>query len=318
MGVVDRIMEGHREWAEIIEDRPLVVSVSGGKDSTAMALWLIDQGLKDRCTFVFADTKWEHPVLYKYIDEVLEPKIGKIHRVVSEKYPGGMPDLIRKKQAFPSHRFRFCTESLKIAPLRAFIEQVRHTTGGSPINVVGIRAEESQRRSKFEEWDDAGPMQCDTWRPLITWLVEDVVAIHTKHNVPPCPLYLREENAASRVGCYPCILSRKKEILAVADQDSWRIDEIRNLEAELGESYAKRLAAKGETFESAGKNRPAYFQSRKRLQGEGWDIDRAVAWSRTSRGGGTQTELFHTSEPGCQMWGLCDIGDATPEGEPDE
>ena len=317
MSVIERIVEGAREWPDIIEDRPLVVSVSGGKDSTAMALWLIDQGLKDRCTFVFADTKWEHPDLYTYLDKVLEPKIGKIHRAVSEKYPGGMPDMIRKKQAFPSNRLRFCTENLKILPLRNFLNKVREETGKDPINVVGIRAQESQRRSKFEEWDNAGPMECDTWRPLIDWLVEDVIAIHTKHAIPPCSLYLRDNHPASRVGCYPCILSRKKEILAVAEQDPWRIDEIRKLESELHDSYAKRLAAKGETFESAGRNKPAYFQARKRLQGEGWGIGKVVEWSRTTRGG-LQVEMFHTSEPGCQMWGLCDIGEGTPEGESDE
>ena len=317
MGVIDRIMAGASHWKDIIEDRPLVVSVSGGKDSTAMALWLIDQGLQDRCTFVFADTKWEHPDLYQYIDEILEPKIGKIHRAVSEKYPGGMKDMIIQRQAFPSNRMRFCTEHLKIIPLRSFIGKVRRSTGLEPINVVGIRAQESQRRSKFEEWEDGGPMQCDTWRPLIDWLVEDVVAIHTKHAVPPCSLYLRDEHPSSRVGCYPCILSRKKEILAVAEQDPWRIDEIRDLESSLETSYASRLAAKGETFESAGRNRPAYFQARKRLQGKGWGIDEVVEWSKTTHGG-KQVEMFHTSEPGCQMWGLCDIGEGTPEGEPDE
>ena len=317
MGVVDRIMEGHREWAEIIEDRPLVVSVSGGKDSTAMALWLIDQGLQDRCTFVFADTKWEHPDLYKYIDEVLEPKIGKIHRAVSKKYPGGMPDMVRQKGAFPSRMIRFCTEHLKVVPMREFIEKVRHTTGEEPISVVGIRAQESKRRSKFEEWEDGGPMKCDTWRPLITWLLEDVVAIHTKHSIPPCGLYLRENHPAQRVGCYPCIMSRKSEILAVAQQDPWRIDEIRKLEGEVTEVMERKLAERGETLESLGRTAPGYFQARSGREGKCWPIDRVVEWSQTARGG-KQVELFHTSEPGCQMWGLCDIGDATPEGEPDE
>ena len=308
MSLMERIKAGFRDWPDLIEDRPLVVSVSGGKDSTAMALWLIDQGLKDRCTFVFADTKWEHPDLYRYLDEVLEPLLGKVHRAVSGKYPGGMKEMIVKRQAFPSNRMRFCTEHLKINPLREFIDGVRQDTGKEPINVVGIRAQESQRRSKFEEWEDGGPMQCDTWRPLIDWLVEDVVEIHTRHGVPPCSLYLRESNPASRVGCYPCILSRKKEILAVAEQDPWRIDEIRDLEEQLAESYAKRLADKGETFESTGRSKPAYFQARKRLQGEGWGIDKVVEWSKTSRGG-KQFELFTAEEPGCQMWGLCDLGD---------
>ena len=128
MGVIDRILEGAREWPQIIEDRPLIVSVSGGKDSTAMALWLIDQGLRDRCTFVFADTQWEHPDLYKYMDEVLEPTIGQIHRVTSKKYPGGMKDMVRQKGAFPSRMIRFCTEHLKVNPLREFFADFRECT----------------------------------------------------------------------------------------------------------------------------------------------------------------------------------------------
>ncbi len=306
MSVIDRISEGAREWKDIIEDRPLVVSVSGGKDSTAMALWLIDQGLRDRCTFVFADTKWEHPDLYRYLDEVLEPKIGKIHRAVSEKYPGGMADMVTSKGAFPSRMIRFCTEHLKVVPMRNFIGSVRQSTNQEPISVVGIRAQESQRRSRFEEWDDGGPMKCDTWRPLITWLVDDVVAIHAKHNIPPCSLYLRDNHPAQRVGCYPCIMSRKSEILAVAEQDPWRIDEIRKLESEVTQVMKDKLAAKGETIESMGRTDPGFFQARSSASGECWPIDKVVEWARTSRGG-RQFELFHTSEPGCQMWGLCDI-----------
>ena len=317
MSVIDRIADGYRDWPDIIEDRPLVVSVSGGKDSTAMALWLIDQGLRDRCTFVFADTKWEHPDLYKYLDEVLEPKIGKIHRAVSEKYPGGMPDMVKSKGAFPSRMIRFCTEHLKVVPMRNFINSVREQTGVEPISVVGIRAQESKRRSKFEEWDDGGPMKCCTWRPLITWVVDDVVAIHRKHNIPPCSLYLRDDHPAQRVGCYPCIMSRKAEVLAVAQQDPWRIDEIRQLENDVTKVMVEKLKERGETLESLGRSKPGFFQSREGRDGKCWPIDKVVEWARTSRGG-VQFELFHTSEPGCQMWGLCDIGDGTPEGEPDE
>ena len=313
MSVIDRIMGGARKWADIIEDRPLIVSVSGGKDSTAMALWLIDQGLRDRCTFVFADTQWEHPDLYKYMDQVLEPVLGKIHKVTSKKYPGGMADMVKQKGAFPTRMIRFCTEHLKVNPLREFFADYRERTGLDPVSVVGIRAQESHRRSKFEEWDNGGPLKCDTWRPLISWLVEDVIAIHNKHNVPPCSLYLRDKNAASRVGCYPCIMSRKDEIRAVAEEDSWRIDQIRELEAEVTEVMRAKLEAKGETFESMGRTEPGFFQARKGRGGQCWPIDKVVEWSRTSRGG-SQIEMFHTSEPGCQMWGLCDIGDATPEG----
>ena len=223
-----------------------------------------------------------------------------------------MPDLVKKKGAFPPRVLRFCTQELKVLPIKKFISDFREAHGVEPINVVGIRAEESLRRSKFLEWEDGGPMGCDTWRPLIDWLVGDVIEIHSKHNVPPCPLYLRENNPASRVGCYPCIMSRKKEILAVSTEDSWRIDEIRGLEKEVGDALEARLAKKGETLESAGRERPSFFQARLGTDEKSWPIDKVVEWAKTSRGG-RQFEMFHTSEPGCQMWGLCDIGDASPD-----
>jgi 3'-phosphoadenosine 5'-phosphosulfate sulfotransferase (PAPS reductase)/FAD synthetase len=289
-----------------IGDRPLVVSVSGGKDSTAMALWLIEQGLRDRCTFVFADTRWEHPDLYRYLDEVLEPLLGKLHRVTSEKHPEGMAGLVKHKGVFPSRQIRFCTQELKVKPLIKFLKD--HP--GDPINVVGIRAAESERRSKMFEWETGGPIGCDTWRPLISWTVQDVIDIHTRNNIAPCSLYLRAEHPSSRVGCYPCIMSRKSEILAVAKADPWRIDEIRELEHLVGLGRVARLEAKGEKFDTSLSAMPGFFQERMGRGGRCWPIDDVVEWAKTSRGG-RQFELFHTSNPGCQMWGLCDVGEAS-------
>lgn len=44
-----------------------VVSVSGGKDSTALYLWAIEQFGKDGFYPVFADTGHEHPVTLNYL-----------------------------------------------------------------------------------------------------------------------------------------------------------------------------------------------------------------------------------------------------------
>lgn len=280
--IFEQIAGGAKTWRDIIQDRPLVVSLSGGKDSTAMALWLVEQGLKDRCHWVFADTGWEHPDLYKYLT-YLEGILGPIHRAASSKYPGGMPDLARKKQMFPARTIRFCTTELKVVPIREYLDTFDH-----PINCVGIRAEESRSRAALEVWDSGGPLEVDTWRPIIEWGIQDVVAIHNKYGVAPCALYLRSQNPSSRVGCYPCIYARKKEIAAVADNDPWRIDEIRALEAEIGSTFFHREAASKSGADPAG-------------------IDEVVSWARTAHGG-RQFKLFDDGEPGCRMWGLCDIG----------
>jgi hypothetical protein len=61
-----------KEDLEKLKDEHIVLGMSGGKDSTACALLLEKNGIKfDR---VFMDTGWEHPALYDYIKDVLEPR----------------------------------------------------------------------------------------------------------------------------------------------------------------------------------------------------------------------------------------------------
>lgn len=311
MSVVDKIgVDGitFDDWPRIIEDRPLLVSLSGGKDSTATMLWLHEQGLRERCHYVFADTGWEHPEVYRYLDEVVDPLCGgRLVRVRSKKYPRGMPQLVRERGLFPTRRRRFCTQELKQLPIRDHIKELR-AAGHDVINTVGIRAAESKARSRFEMWDRGGPMgaDVDVWRPLIHWTVADVIDIHRRHNVRPCSLYLRSEHPSLRVGCWPCIHSRKAEVRAVAETDPGRIDVIRELESDV---QAVKRERKGDKFDPAINGAlPTFFQARTGRTGEPWPIDKVVDWSRTAHGG-RQRELFTTDTPGCQMWGLCDMGE---------
>ena len=216
-----------------------------------------------------------------------------------------MVDLVLGKGVFPQRNRRFCTEELKQKPIKEHIKHLR-SEGHDVISVVGVRAAESKARSKLEMWDRGGPIgkDVDVWRPLIDWTVADVIDIHNRNNVQPCSLYFAKGYNAKLVGCRPCISSRKKEIQAVADHTPERIDLIRDLEDQVSEIRTKKILAKGLVPRS---ERAHFFQTP--LQnGEEWNIDKVVAWSRTSRGG-KQFEMFTTETPGCQMWGLCDMGE---------
>lgn len=75
-------------------DSIAVVSVSGGKDSTATALCAIDEYGVDRCRFVFADTGHEHELTIAYLTDYLPRKLAIRIDVVKADFSA---DIARKR-----------------------------------------------------------------------------------------------------------------------------------------------------------------------------------------------------------------------------
>ena len=63
-GITDLKVWG-REMRAILQEREIMASVSGGKDSTAMALLFKEAELPYQLTFM--DTHWEHPSTKEYL-----------------------------------------------------------------------------------------------------------------------------------------------------------------------------------------------------------------------------------------------------------
>ncbi len=297
---------------------PHVASLSGGKDSTAMALYLMEQGIEFNP--LFYDTGWEHPAVYEYIENDLPRILGKPVRAVEGKVPdlpeeiepialefesrlgrrSAMVRLCLYKGMFPGRLQRWCTQYLKIEGLKKALKEY-----DAPVNCVGVRAGESAARSKLPERELSTSLDCMVWRPILSWTKADVIAIHNRHGIAPNRLYLQ---GAERVGCWPCIFSRKSEVRFIAETDPERIAIIRDLEEAVSILAARRLAKKGESFEAKGLKPPTFFLGHRGKERN--TIDRVVEWSRTKRGG-RQMSMFREDEivPGCLQWGLCDTGD---------
>ena len=277
---------------EQFDGLPLIVSVSGGKDSTALALAMRQAGLT--FSMVFADTGWEAPETYAHLDHLRE-RIGPIDVCGVE---GGMVARIKRRAGFPARMQRWCTRELKIEPLRKYHD----TIGDDTVSVVGVRSAESAARSKLPEYEDDARWGGWIWRPLIAWTVEDVLAIHHRHGIEINPLYKRGHN---RVGCFPCVYSGKEDIRLVAEHAPERIDQIRDLEADTKRERAGRNSIEPGRY----KHEEGTFFQGQGTRGGAMPIDRVVAWSRTSHGGKQLPLLQPPPDGGCFRWGMCEPPD---------
>lgn len=269
-----------------------------------MSLYLMECGIEHER--VFADTGWEADVTYDYLKTTLAAALGPITWVRGARQ---MEELIRHKLMFPGRTARYCTEMLKTMPIAAHIETAL-CGGQEVINTVGIRAAESPARADMTEWDWSNALDCEVWRPILRWTEQDVIDIHMRHGLTPNPLYLQ---GARRVGCWPCIFSRKSEVRLIAETDPARLTKLRVLEQEVGDLVEARAKGRGKTLA----NRPSWFQNpttQRRPDGSRdgscWAIDRVVAWSRSAPRGKETLDrdefLLSGSQEGCARWGYCE------------
>ena len=212
-----------------------VVQFSGGKDSTALALWAREQ-FGDDFVPLFCDTGWEHPLTMAYIATINERLFGgRLVTLKSARFTGGMVQLVQIKKRVPSRKARFCTSELKVEPSIEFVANLMAEQNDEATVYQGIRADESDNRRAAGARFWADDYDCWIERPLFTWTAEQVFEMHRKHDIEPNPLYML---GSARVGCFPCILVNHQELRRLSETLPEVWDRMAELEA----------AAAGRTF----------------------------------------------------------------------
>lgn len=120
-----------------------VIALSGGKDSTALALRLTEVEPRDY-EFIGNWTGNELPALYAHLAR-LEDLFGKKIRRVGASVD--LYGLIEQQEMLPNFRARFCTRILKIEPTIDYFQ----TLPAGSVLYVGLRADEEERAGIFGE-----------------------------------------------------------------------------------------------------------------------------------------------------------------------
>lgn len=139
-----------------------VVGLSGGKDSTALALWLVENEPRDY-EFICNETGNELPEMHAHWAK-LEQLLGRqIKRV---RHTSDLLQLCEEMQMLPNWHARWCTRILKIEPT---IEYMESLPVGSVL-YVGLRADEEARRGLYgEDITIRFPMREIGWNEANVW-----------------------------------------------------------------------------------------------------------------------------------------------------
>ncbi len=257
----------------------ILILYSGGKDSQASLIWAVIKYGVSNCEAVFCDTGWENPVTYDHIVSTCNDLNVKLNIIKSSKYDG-MIDLAIKKKRFPSTKARFCTEELKIKPSIDYV--LSHNE--HLIIVEGIRKNESLSRSRMEAQctyfkyyfepyghDKNGKPKyhsyrkkeiiawtkqwnADKIRPIFDWSANQTLNFIKDNGQLPNPLYYQ---GFSRVGCFPCIMARHREVKLIIKNHPEQWHALKNAEAKVGVTffppdYIPKHAQYGKGFSTIG------------------------------------------------------------------
>ena len=188
-----------------------IISFSGGKDSTALLLKMLEKGMMID-EIVFCDTGVEFPQMYKHIDKVgrlIKRPITKLKSPYTFEYL--MFEYVKKKgkkkgsrgYSWPDFRVRWCTDYFK---RRLWQNHIRKYKGHTVIEYHGITLDEAHRTNRNKDGRNIK-------YPLVDWGMtgKDCLDFCYKAGFDWDGLYKK----LNRVSCYLCPLQRLSELKVI-------------------------------------------------------------------------------------------------------
>lgn len=261
---------------DLSEYHLIIVAYSGGKDSTACVLDLLDRGVPlERIEL------WHHDVDgrgERFMDWPCTPEYcrafaGAMNATIrySWREGGFLREMMRDGDATAPVAFetskeivkvggngpaatrlkfpqvgaitsgRWCSPVLKIDVARRVFANDWRFESGKFLLVTGERREESKTRAKYQEFEEHNSTNSKRtvhqWRPVIDWPERKVWAIMERYRIRPHPAY---RLGWGRLSCMSCIFGDRDQWASVRELDPPRFHRIANLEKRFGVTIQRK------------------------------------------------------------------------------
>lgn len=223
-----------------------VINHSGGKDSQAMYLKLVEIIPGDQILVIHADLPGaDWPGTIEHIQNTVTHKL-EIVRAGKTFF-----DMVRHRGMWPSPKYRQCTSDLKRGPIEKAIRHYMKAHGFTKIvNCMGIRAEESSSRAKAEVFkynkrnSKAGREWYD-WLPIHSWLINQVFYRIDQAQQKPHWAYSK---GMSRLSCCFCIMASQQDLKTASKLQPDLFQEYVKLEQEVNHTFIMPSKKHGKRF----------------------------------------------------------------------
>ena len=197
-----------KEMYEEYKDKTDVsyIGFSGGKDSMVL-LDLCHRVLPLSVPVVYSDTDMELPDSYKVWDEVAKRYLGRPFKKVKAS-----SSALDNWRLFgpPSQNLRWCCSVHKSTPAIMYLRELAKSPTARTLAFVGVRSDESFRRSAYDDIGDGLKNQSQVnAMPILNWGAQELFLYTYSQKLIVNDAYRR---GLPRVGCLLCPMSMDRQI----------------------------------------------------------------------------------------------------------
>ena len=215
-----------------------VLGISGGKDSTALAVYMRDNHPEIDIDYFFTDTGKELPEVYSFLSK-LEGYLGKpILRLNPERDFDFW--LMQHNNFLPSAQARWCTICMKLKPFESWVNKFLED-GYTVYSYVAIRSDEEYREGYQSRQENLKVVMPFRENGIDKSGVTDIL----NYSGLGLPDYYKWR---SRSGCTFCFFQRKIEWVGLLERHPEAFEEAKTVKGKPTAIIAKSVKGKGVSY----------------------------------------------------------------------